>query len=192
MNMVNEWLKEEWKDKKFRSYMFLNIMVVALLLGEWYVLEYGWLKITRYLIMLEGCFGIAWIDRKTKRIPNKILLVLLVVRTVLFLGEWLAYPSVGFSVVISSVLGMILGGGLFLLCYLLTRGGVGMGDVKLFSVMGYYLGNGAIMPAMFFTVVISAVYSIVQLIRKKTKLKDEIPFAPFALVGIMITMLMGM
>ena len=66
-----------------------------------------------------------------------------------------------------------------------------MGDVKLFGVIGCYAGAGAIMPLIFLTIMISAVYSIVLLLLKKIKLKEEIPFAPFVLIGTILTLAIG-
>ena len=80
---------------------------------------------------------------------------------------------------------------MFLICYFITRGGVGMGDVKLFFVAGLYLGSGGIMAVIVTTVFSSAVYSIVQLVRKKAKLKDEIAFAPFVWIGRILAMALG-
>ena len=93
---------------------------------------------------------------------------------------------------ISALLGLLLGGGLFLLVHFLSKGGVGMGDVKLFAVIGAYMGSGSIMAVVFLTAVISAIYSLVMLARKKIKLKEEIPFAPFALAGVITVMALGM
>ncbi|MBS6194840.1 MAG: prepilin peptidase [Clostridiales bacterium] len=192
MEKIKEWFAKEWTDKKFRRYAAVWGIISAALLAEFIWFGYSLPKLFRYLILLEAVFGIAWIDGKTKRIPNKILIALLVFRTVLLGIEWAVYPSLGLSILISSALGAVIGGGMFLLCFFLTRGGMGMGDVKLFTIIGYFVGSGVIMPIVFFTVMISALYSIIQLIRKKTKLKDEIPFAPFALAGMILAMGLGM
>ena len=47
------------------------------------------------------------------------------------------------------------------------------------------------MPLIFLTIMISAVYSIVLLLLKKIKLKEEIPFAPFVLIGTILTLAIG-
>ena len=117
---------------------------------------------------------------------------MLAARIVILIVEWLLVPSMGMSLLISSAFGMLLGGGMFLLAHFLSRGGVGMGDVKLFAVTGWYVGAGSIMPLVFLTALISAAYSIVMLLLKKIKLKEEIPFAPFVLAGTILTMALGM
>ena len=81
---------------------------------------------------------------------------------------------------------------MFMLCYLISRGGIGVGDVKLFAVIGCFVGSGTILTLTFLSVVVSAAYSIIMLVLKKTGLKEEIPFAPFVLVGTVLTMALGM
>lgn len=81
---------------------------------------------------------------------------------------------------------------LFLLAHFISKGGIGMGDVKLFAVIGCYVGSRSIMSAAFLSVLSGAVYCIVMLLLKKIKLKEEIPFAPFIFVGTMLTMALGM
>ena len=54
------------------------------------------------------------------------------------------------------------------------------------------MGSGSILAVIFLTVMASAAYSAVMLLFKKVKWKEEIPFAPFILVGTVLTMALGM
>lgn len=154
--------------------------------------EYSIFKSLRYVVLLAALFIISWIDWKSKRIPNEILKGLLVIRLVILAMEWWAFSEFGMSLFLSAVGGMLLGGGIFMLCYLISRGGIGAGDVKLFAVIGCFVGSGTILTLTFLSVVVSAAYSIIMLVLKKTGLKEEIPFAPFVLVGTVLTMALGM
>ena len=186
------WIKQQMNDKRFRVLVIAGVAAGMILCAEFLLFSYSIPKILRYLILLESMFLIAWIDQRKRRIPNKILLAMLAARTVILTIEWLLVPSMGMALLISSIIGMLLGGGMFLLAHFLSRGGVGMGDVKLFAVIGWYVGGSSVMPLVFLTAVVSAVYSIVMLILKKVKLKEEIPFAPFVLAGTILTMALGM
>lgn len=192
MKQIISWFREQWKDKKFRMFLIAALAVIVGLLLEFYVFSYGIWKVLRYLVLTAALFFIAWIDQKSKRIPNQALKILLTVRGILLVFEWLAYPELGLAVLISVVLGALMGGGLFLLAHFISKGGVGMGDVKLFIVIGLYMGSGSIMAAVFLSVMASALYSIVMLLLKKIKLKEEIPFAPFIFIGTVLTMALGM
>ena len=84
--------------------------------------------------------------------------------------------------------GALWGGGIFFFFYLLGRGHVGAGDVKLLAVVGYYLGNGLICQAIFLMVMLAAVYGVGQVILTRRGLKEELPFAPFVFAGTVLTM----
>lgn len=188
----SDWMKTQMKVRSFRILAAAGILTGIALGAEFLFFSYSILKITRYLVLLEGMFLIAWIDQHERRIPNRILLLLLGIRAVILAAEWLLVPSMGLALLISSVLGLLLGGGLFLIAHLISRGGVGMGDVKLFAVIGTYVGAGSIMPLVFLTVLAAAFYSLVMLALKKVSMKEEIPFAPFVLAGTILTMALGM
>lgn len=187
------WLAKEWRQKSFRIFIIINIVFVILLTYENIGLfSANVLRTLRHDALLASLAVIAWIDRQKKIIPNGILLFMVCIRLIFWVVEWIIAPDVGLAMLISAVMGALIGGGLFLLCYFITRASIGMGDVKLFCVIGLYVGSGVIMTVVFLSVVVSAVYSIVQLVRRKTKLKDEIPFAPFVWIGMILTMVIGM
>lgn len=88
-------------------------------------------------------------------------------------------------------LGLLLGGAVFLLCSLLSRGGMGMGDVRLFAVLGLFCGWQNLIGVMFWTVLSIAVYGVAQLIRKKMNMRTTLPIGPFALIGMVLATLVG-
>lgn len=185
------WLRKQMESRYFRVLLLVSILTGGVLVAEFRIFSYSLLKIIRYLILAESMFLIAWIDQHEKRIPNRILGMLLIIRLLLLLGEWICFPGLGLSLLISSLLGLLAGGGMLLLVHFISKGGIGMGDVKLLGVIGAYVGISGIMPITFLAVLVSAVYSIVLLIRKKIKLKEEIPFAPFVLAGTLLAMALG-
>ena len=94
----------------------------------------------------------------------------------------------GIALFAKSLMGGIVGGLTFLLCYLLSAKKVGAGDVKLSFVMGLYLTGDRIIGAIFYGTLVCCVYSIVMLIRKKIGLKDGVPMVPFLYIGVLITL----
>lgn len=192
MNTGVLWIKQQLKDRKFFIFIVVGIVMGIALCAEFLIFSYSVFKIVRYLFLLEIMFVIAWIDQHERRIPNKILLFMLTVRGLILVLEWVFIPSIGMSLLISSIMGMLLGGGLFLFSYFISRKGLGMGDVKLLSVIGCYVGVRSIMTLVFLTVLVSAFFSIIMLILKRINLKEEIPFAPFVLAGTILTMAFGM
>lgn len=185
------WFREQWAYKKFRVLTAAMVAITLILGMEFYLFQYGILKIIRYYILIWTLAVVAWIDQGSKRIPNKALLFLLILRTMILVLECVLYRGYWMSILMSAGAGLLFAGGMFLLCFLISRGGMGAGDVKLSAMLGYYMGGGAVFTAIFLTVLSSAIYSAVALFLKKATLKQEIPFAPFVLAGALATMMLG-
>lgn len=92
----------------------------------------------------------------------------------------------------SLLLGMAIGGGLFLAQYLISKGRwIGGGDVRLGVMMGALLGWPNILFALFISYILGALVSIPLLIFKKKGLNSQIPFGTFLAVGTFITLFWG-
>ena len=90
-----------------------------------------------------------------------------------------------------SAIGGGIGFGLALLVVILSRGGMGLGDVKMAALMGFAIG----FPSIFFTLILAAiiggVVAVVLLLAKKKKRKEGIPFAPILSLATIVTLLGG-
>ena len=106
--------------------------------------------------------------------------------------ECIIYMEYFGTLLITFIGGAVVSGGMFLLCYFLSRGGMGAGDVKLLTVVGFYVGMGTIFTDIFLTVCSAAIYTVIFLLLKKIKMKEEVSFAPFVLAGTVLTMALGM
>ena len=118
----------------------------------------------------------------TKRIPNDILKIMLVGRLVFLIPEFIMVGDIPhrlLSMLIATVAVFLA----CVLCCLLIKGAIGMGDVKLFSVMALYLGLEGIWPAIFCSLIVSFFVAVFSLVTKRAKRKDNIPFAPAILIG---------
>lgn len=88
--------------------------------------------------------------------------------------------------------GVIIGGGLFLLLVIFSREKwMGWGDVKLGFLLGLLLGYPYIIVSHLLSFISGALVSLVLIILYGRKLKSEIPFAPFLILGTMIAILWG-
>ena len=101
-----------------------------------------------------------------------------------------------YTTIVDHIIGCLVGGGLFVLLYyasiwVLKKEGFGWGDVKLVAAAGLLLGWQKLIFAM---LVASIAGSIILLLIKALKNDEqgkEYPFAPFIVVGIMISMFVG-
>jgi leader peptidase (prepilin peptidase) / N-methyltransferase len=82
-------------------------------------------------------------------------------------------------------------GGFLLLFALLYPRGMGMGDVKLAAVMGFFLG-ASVIPAMFVGILVGAAVGTSRLLAEGPGArKQPVPFGPFLAVGGLVGLLAG-
>lgn len=129
----------------------------------------------------------AFFDIKTRRIPNKLLLIMLAVWLLLLTHELFVNSSVILMKLLDAALGFLLGGGIFLAVYFASRKNLGAGDVKFMAVAGLYLGFGSTIPAIFYGTTLAALTGLILILFKKITRKDMLPLAPFLLAGIALT-----
>ncbi|MCM1161039.1 MAG: A24 family peptidase [Roseburia sp.] len=154
---------------------------------------YGWLpsKVVRYLILIYGMLLIAHIDYKNHIIPNQLLLCLLGIRFVLLIIELISYSNAVIELLSSAFGGMFIGFFIFLIAYYISKKGIGMGDVKLIAVIGFYTGASVLYGIMIISLLCCVVYSVVQLIRRKLTTKDFVAFGPFVAIGTVLALFLG-
>lgn len=93
--------------------------------------------------------------------------------------------------------GFFSGSGLLLLVAILgsllyrTDDAMGMGDVKLMAPIGLFLGWKLCFTALFISILLAGVSSMVLILLRKKSRKDTIPFGPFIVTGTFITIMWG-
>lgn len=87
----------------------------------------------------------------------------------------------------SAVKGALLAGGSMLIFYIVFRRGIGAGDVKLLTVVGFYMGGERIWELLFVIFLTAAVWGIWLHIIKKNQIKT-IPLAVCVLLGVIFHM----
>ena len=99
------------------------------------------------------------------------------------------------QVKIGGVANFAAGGGIgfatFLIVALISRGGMGWGDVKLAALIGLATGFPLVFMALITGSIIGSVVAVFLLIAKKKGRKETIPFGPFLCLGTLITLLWG-
>ena len=82
-----------------------------------------------------------------------------------------------------SLAAMLIGGGLFYLVAVVSRGGMGGGDIKLTAMMGAFLGMRDLGVAVFTGLLAGSAVGIALMIAGRKTRKDLIPFGPFLALG---------
>ena len=117
-----------------------------------------------FFILCIGFVIIFFIDLKHFIIPNEI-----------------TYPLIGglFGYIIIWLI-------IFIYKKLRNKEGMGLGDAKLLSVIGFWFGWISIPFVIFFSSAVALISVIPDLIKNKKKLSSQIPFGPFLIIGCLI------
>lgn len=124
----------------------------------------------------------AVIDIKTRRVPNKLLLIAGAVTL-----TWLFFTGT----LVSGLLGGLAGFSLFSIIHLFSRGNVGAGDVKLAGLIGLMAGFPLALLALLLALLTGSVVIGALLAFKRVKATGSIPYAPFLCSGGIITLWAG-
>lgn len=91
----------------------------------------------------------------------------------------------------SRFLGALTTGGIMLLVSLLTRGGIGGGDIKLMAASGLLLGFPGAFLAMLMAYLIAGLCFLIPLLTGKLDKKAEIPMIPFFAASLLLSAAFG-
>jgi leader peptidase (prepilin peptidase) / N-methyltransferase len=166
----------------------LRYPLVELLTGLLFVLT-AWelgsgLHLLAGLALMATLIAITAIDLDCQLIPDVISLPGIVVGFVLsaIAGQpgWL-----------DSLIGILVGGGLFFVIIVASRGGMGGGDMKLGAMLGAFLGWKLVLVAALLAVLSGGVVAIILLALRSKGRKDAVPFGPFLALGGAVSLFWG-
>ena len=131
------------------------------------------------------------IDLEQGLILNKVVYPSLVVALLLALlpRPWLTQWIV--TGIANAAIGGAIGFALFLLIAIVSRGGMGWGDVKLAALIGLATGFPLVLLAIIMGAILGGIVAVALVIAKKRKRRETIPFGPFLALATMITLLWG-
>ncbi|MDR4889114.1 prepilin peptidase [Fredinandcohnia sp. QZ13] len=117
-------------------------------------------------------------------IPDKVLLffapVFLVERIFVPLNPW-------WDMVVGSIVGFLL---LYLIA-IVSKGGMGGGDIKLYAVLGIALGWKLVLLSFFLATLIGTVLGLIGIVIGKVKKGKPMPFGPSIVIGTLIAYFFG-
>jgi len=151
----------------------------------------GWNSVL-YCILVSSLLVITFIDLDFQIIPDRITLagipVGLIAGSFLLTDPFLRAAQLGYK---ASLSGFLVGGGLFYLVAVLSRGGMGGGDIKMMAMVGALLGWKSVLLTMFLGSLAGSVVGLSLMIFKGKGRKSKIPFGPFLALGTIITLFFG-
>ena len=93
--------------------------------------------------------------------------------------------------ILSGLIGGAIGFIFFLIVFLINPRGLGMGDIKLVTLIGLASGFPLALAALFIGIIIGGIAAIILLILKKKGRKDIMPYGVFLGIGPIIALLWG-
>ena len=147
------------------------------------------LDLIKYAILTPLLLSAFVIDYRLQIIPNRLNLTIFEIGIIFtFL-----YGLSDIAISINMFLGMLAGGGIFLLITLVGgliygKEAMGFGDVKLMGALGLFFGLSNIIIITLVSFLIGAILSIGLLATKIKKSDEYIPFGPFIVIATFISM----
>lgn len=182
---------------KYKRIMLPNYWLIAIIAIGYVLLLYKFaiqsalsqnLDLIKYIILLPMLACAFVVDLKEQIIPNRLNLLMFEIGLVIVF----LYGFTNINISINMLLGMLAGGGIFLLITLIGgaiagKEAMGMGDVKLMGALGLYFGLQNIVVISVMAFLIGAIVSIIYMIVKKKSGNTYIPFGPFIVISAIIT-----
>lgn len=147
------------------------------------------LKMLENILVLLILMDTSRIDIKCRKISNTASLNILLIHTVSLFLHFFMNKETAFREWTESAVGLISGGTMFLLCYVISQHGIGAGDVKLMAALGYCYGIDNLLKLTVWIFLTAGFYITAALIVHKKFSDNRIPMAPFIATGVMIVML---
>jgi Type II secretory pathway, prepilin signal peptidase PulO and related peptidases len=174
------------------------IVLIILMLGTTFVaglLVYSnsanWLNYIKLMSLFAMVQAAAIIDLKLKIIPNRIILIGLSLRLIFYILEFTILRKEILKILLNDLIGFAIGFGILFAVALITSGGIGFGDAKLFAVIGLTSGAICTYATLLISMVVSTIVSVTLLLLKKKSRKDTISFGPSIAAGYFITLILG-
>jgi len=167
--------------------------LIELANAVFYILLYIELNLSAEFIFLalltSILLAIAIIDIKEQLIPDSLVISILVLTIIYRVTIYLLYGT-QFGLM-NNILGALLGLLLFVVIVLVSRGGMGGGDVTLVTALGFVLGWKNLLVSIMLSFIIGAIVSLILLGTGKKTRKDPIPFGPFLIIGFYLSYFFG-
>jgi leader peptidase (prepilin peptidase)/N-methyltransferase len=145
----------------------------------------GWsLELFIALLLVSLVVIVTISDLHAMMIPNRVLLFFFIV---IVLVRFF-YPTEPWWDMLA---GLLVGAVLLLLIAIISRGGMGGGDVKLFAVLGLFVGLQGIVLTFLLSTLIGTIFGLLLMVFKKVRRKEPMPFAPYIGLAVLIAYFWG-
>ena len=180
------------KNKFLLSSLLITAFVFGLLSGICTEL-YGYtvLGTVKRFLIFEVLLIALITDVEFSIIPNMCPFLLMVFGVVFNILNFVLGNPESFKILINGFCTTIICFLFLIIVNKISHSGIGAGDIKLLSCLGFLCGIRVTLFTLFFSFLFCAVFSIVLLIAKKKKMKDSLQLAPFIFFGFIATIFLA-
>jgi len=152
----------------------------------------GGITVAAFCVLMSGLLVLTFIDLRTHRLPREVTYVVMGIGAVLL--------SVAAIVddqprrIYMAALGAVISVSVMSALYLLSRGGLGDGDVRMSPLLGMYLGwlnPGLALVGLLYGFILAALVSAMLMIFGRANRRTAIAFGPFLAIGTLAAILHG-
>ncbi len=174
---IVSWILQRGKSRCCGRKLSVQYPLIELATGIGFVFTYMHFQSFLWLGIFSVLLAIAVIDLKTQLIPDILVYIL----------GGLALFALPFPPPILPALGSWA---FLYVIWFITRGrGMGYGDVKLVFVLGLLAGYPGVIILFYTAFLTGALVGVILILGKYSGLKSKIPFGPFLILGIVISIL---
>ena len=177
------WTRSKNSFKRSPHHPIIELATASLFLASVFIFQ-NWIDLLLWLVLVIFGIPLAVIDLTMHRLPDLLTGALFVCSAAIILGD--AFHRHHFNRIIPGVIGALALPAFYIALMIISRGGMGMGDVKLSAGIGLvsgFFGLHTLLVGSFATYLFGSIISIALMILGKAGRKTPIPFGPFMLVG---------
>lgn len=145
----------------------------------------------RIMIIVGVLAGAAYCDYSERKISNLFFIILLGTFLICSFLEWIILKESLLTLLSGGFISGLIIFVFFMLLRLVSKGGIGYGDIKLCTGMGFAFGLYGCIYVLIIGQLVALILVILGLLLHKLTMKGTIPLAPFLFIGLIGTVLMG-
>lgn len=148
-----------------------------------------YLSLCKYAVSYYILLAAACVDFRERRIPNQLSALLALAGILLLVVPFLQKNDAAVHYVTSSVVATAGCAACLTIAALLTKGGIGIGDIKLLCALAIVCGVYGLCATLLWGLVVCTAVAIFLLLSKKKTIRESVPFAPFIFAGFVVYLL---
>lgn len=169
-------------------YPFVELLNGIIFLLLCYKFEFS-IDLIYYAFLFCLFIIVTFVDIDKQIIPNGLVLIILIGSIInIFTKNFVYHRHID---LLNHIGGLLISGLIFLSIFIISKGGIGGGDIKLIGTLGFILGIPHVFLNIFLAFILGGIISIFLLAFGFKKRKDPIPFGPFIILGCIVTILWG-